>query len=448
MQTDQQTLKDLEIFHASDNGLSVFETLDRTITKGGKNRLNERFKQPLNSLEQINETQETVKYLAEHLQQWRFPVSDQKLQSLDRYTSSNIDPIEARSKSASLPDTIMFYFSDKDAFNYLKESIAEVSEIVESFTKLFRQNAGNNLPALLYAWQREIYTFASDPQVVAISELCRKGIKPGFREVCYFDSILRRRLKPVLIKVVAAMYDLDALLSMAKITDELGFCFPEISEEESMTLKAEGLYHIFLKNPVKCDIAIGNEKNFLFLTGPNMAGKTTFLKSLGVAVYLAHLGMSVPAQKFRLVCYDRLISSISISDSIRSGYSYFFSEVKRVKDVAQALSKGEKVLAIFDELFKGTNVKDAYDASAMIINGLVLWNKSLFILSSHLSELWAEIANKPSITSMYFESEIINNAPVFTYKLATGVSNMRLGSTIIENEKIMDLLIPKQHDNI
>jgi len=448
MKTDQQTLKDLEIFHASDNGLSVFETLDRTFTKGGKNRLNERFKQPLNSLAQINETQETVKYLAEHLQQWRFPVSDQKMQSIDRYINSNINPIEARSKSASLPDTIMFYFSDRDAFNYLKESIAEVSEIVESFTNLFRQNAGSDLPALLQTWQREIYAFAIDPQVVAISESCRKGKKPGFRDVCYFDSILRRRLKPVLIKVVSAMYDLDALLSMAKITTELGFCFPEIKEDEPMTLEAKGLYHIFLKNPVKCDMEIGNEKNFLFLTGPNMAGKTTFLKSLGVAVYLAHLGMSVPAQKFRLVYYDRLISSISISDSIRSGYSYFFSEVKRVKDVAQALSKGENVMAIFDELFKGTNVKDAYDASAMIIKGLVLWNQSLFILSSHLSELWAEIANKPSIRSMYFESEIINNAPVFSYKLVMGVSNMRLGSKIIENEKIMDLLIPIQHDNI
>lgn len=448
MQTDQQTLKDLEIFRASDNGLSVFETLDRTTTKGGKNRLEERFKQPLNTVLQINEIQETLKYLAEHLNVWKFPVSDQKMQAIDRYISSNIDAIETRSKTGSLVDTLMFYFSDKDAFNYLKESLAEVSEVIEAFGSLFKRNAKSELPSLLQTWQREMYSFASDPQFVSISESCKKGRKISFGEVCYFDSILRRRMKPTLIKVVAVMYDLDALLSMAKITKELDFCFPDVSDDTTTTLETKGLYHIFLKNPVKCDIEIETGKNFLFLTGPNMAGKTTFVKSLGVAVYLAHLGMSVPAEKFRLVYYDRLISSISISDSIRSGYSYFFSEVKRVKDVAQALSKGEKVLAIFDELFKGTNVKDAYDASVMIIKGLELWNKSLFILSSHLSEVWDEIGNSPTIKSMYFESEIINNSPVFTYKLATGVSNMRLGVKIIENEQIMNLLIPQQHDNI
>lgn len=448
MQTDLQTLKDLEIFRASDNGLSVFEMLDRTITRGGKNRLEERFKQPLNTVLQINETQETVKYLADHMEEWKFPVSDQKMQSLDRYISSNIDAIETRSKTGSLADTVMFYFSDRDAFNYLKESIAEVSEIVEAFTTLFRKAAGNELPSLLQSWQREMYSFASDPQFVTITESCIMGRKISFSDVCFYDSKLRRRLKPSLVKVVAVMYDLDALLSMAKVTKELGFCFPQIMEDESITLEAESLYHIFLKHPVKCDLGIGKEENFLFLTGPNMAGKTTFVKSLGVAVYLSHLGMSVPAKKFRLVYYDRLISSISISDSIRSGYSYFYSEVKRVKDVAQALSKGEKVLAIFDELFKGTNVKDAYDASAMIIKGLQLWRKSLFILSSHLSEVWTEIGKYPTIKSMYFESEIINNALVFTYKLAAGVSNTRLGIKIIEDEQIMNLLIPRQHDNI
>jgi DNA mismatch repair protein MutS len=98
-------------------------------------------------------------------------------------------------------------------------------------------------------------------------------------------------------------------------------------------------------------------------------------------------------------------------------------------------------------LFRGTNVKDAYDASAMIISGFTRWQKSAFILSSHLWELWENIKVYPNIKDLFFESEIRNGAPVFTYQLISGVSNMRLGLKIIENEKIMDLLNPPQNDS-
>lgn len=171
-----------------------------------------------------------------------------------------------------------------------------------------------------------------------------------------------------------------------------------------------------------------------------MAGKTTFLKASGIAVYLAHLGMGIPARSARISYFDRLLTSLNITDSIASGYSFFYSEVLRVKQLAEYLRNGEKTFSIFDELFRGTNVKDAFDASQIIISGLTRWKTSIFILSSHLWELWGHIKNNSNIRELCFESEILDGKPVFSYHLVQGVSDMRLGLTILENEKIMDLL--------
>lgn len=171
-----------------------------------------------------------------------------------------------------------------------------------------------------------------------------------------------------------------------------------------------------------------------------MAGKTTFLKASGIAVYLAHLGMGIPARSATISYFDRLLTSLNITDSIASGYSFFYSEVLRVKQLAEYLKNGEKTFSIFDELFRGTNVKDAFDASKMVISGLIQWKTSIFILSSHLWELWGQIKNNSNIRELCFESEILDGKPAFSYRLFKGVSDMRLGLTILKNEKIMDLL--------
>jgi DNA mismatch repair ATPase MutS len=111
-----------------------------------------------------------------------------------------------------------------------------------------------------------------------------------------------------------------------------------------------------------------------------------------------------------------------------------------VKQVAELLNQGKTAFVLFDELFKGTNVKDAYDATVLIISGLVEWRQSTFILSSHLSEVESQIKHFPEVVFFFFESEMQNGKPLFNYKIKEGVSDTRLGLTIIENEGIMELL--------
>ncbi len=202
----------------------------------------------------------------------------------------------------------------------------------------------------------------------------------------------------------------------------------------------EEIYNPLLLRWEPSSLNMNNNHNFVFLTGPNMSGKSTFLKAIGLTVYLAHLGMGVPAKTARISYVDRLLTGFTFTDNIVTGYSYFFSEVQRVKELAASLSKGERVFAIFDELFRGTNVKDALEATSTIVSELMTWRESLFVISSHLTEIGETVNKFPNTQSLFFESFMEDGMPVFTYRLLEGVSTMRLGMTIIDNEGIVQML--------
>jgi len=177
-----------------------------------------------------------------------------------------------------------------------------------------------------------------------------------------------------------------------------------------------------------------------FVTGPNMAGKSTFLKSLGLSIYLSHLGFPVPATQMKTTVYNGIISTINLSDNMNRGYSHFYSEVKRIKETALKIKEKGNIFVIFDELFRGTNVKDAYDASLIIIKSFSKITSSTFYISTHITEVASEIETIKNIQFMYFNSELVDNQPIYNYKLLVGVSHERLGMLIVKNENIIEIL--------
>ncbi|HZL09370.1 MAG TPA: hypothetical protein VFC65_05185 [Prolixibacteraceae bacterium] len=98
------------------------------------------------------------------------------------------------------------------------------------------------------------------------------------------------------------------------------------------------------------------------------------------------------------------------------------------------------MFVIFDELFRGTNVKDAFDASLLIIKSFAKIKNCTFYISTHITEVAEEIKNINRIQFMYFDSELIEDNPIYTYKLLSGISHERLGMLIVKNEKIIDIL--------
>jgi len=436
MVIDKQTLKDLEIFKSDENAVTLFGFIDKTRTAGGSYCLRQKFLNPPDTFNELKKQQEAVRFFSEtgSLSNLELPFNSHQMKSLEEYISSNINVVE----DGNLITCAMFCFVDIEAYRYIKNSLQEIIDFVYTFHKTI-DHKGNRISFLLSKINDDINNLINDPDFKEAVRL-KNNNKLLFFRVLQSDRIFRTRLKNTFQDLIGWYFEIDALFSMAKTTNENNFSYPEIANEEDFTFRIEGLYHPLLQNAVPYNIGLDNNSNFIFLTGPNMAGKTTFLKAAGTAVYLAHLGMGIPAKSARICYFDRLLTSLNITDNITAGYSFFYSEVIRVKQLAESLNRGEKVFSLFDELFRGTNVKDAYDTSVMIISGLVRWNRSIFILSSHLWELWEKIKVFPNIKELCFDSEIKNGKPVFTYHILHGVSDMRLGMTIIENEKIMNLL--------
>jgi len=250
-----------------------------------------------------------------------------------------------------------------------------------------------------------------------------------------------RYLQHILGKLIQVFAHIDALRTMARQTLNRNWILPEVVAKEAECMVVTGLYHPLLEQPVAYDITIDATQPFLLMTGANMSGKSTFMRSLGVGALLAHIGMSVPATAFKISFLEGIVSNIQVEDNIFLGESYFFAEVQRMKLTAEKIKQQQYNLVIMDEIFKGTNVHDAYDCSKAVINGLLTKQNNLIVLSTHLHELHAAYHDNPKINFKYLETVIKADSTFhFTYKLKDGVSQDRIGFALLQQEGVIDLL--------
>jgi DNA mismatch repair protein MutS len=228
----------------------------------------------------------------------------------------------------------------------------------------------------------------------------------------------------------------EAYLSISNGIIRHGFIFPTFDET---AFSIEGFYHPLLKNPVKNDLLVS--RNVILLTGPNMSGKSTLLKAVSLCVYLGHAGLAVPASNATMPIFTTISVAINLTDSIVSGYSHFMSEIITLKNVLTEAAGSAKCFAVFDELFRGTNIEDALEISTATIKGLVKFSNSIFIISTHLHQLKdIEEIKKSKVATCFIECELNNNIPKFTYKLKDGWSDLKLGRILFEKEGLNKML--------
>jgi DNA mismatch repair protein MutS len=220
----------------------------------------------------------------------------------------------------------------------------------------------------------------------------------------------------------------EAYLSISQGIMRHHLRFPEFVETGLVITE---FYHPSLKDPVKNNLVVAN--NVTLITGPNMSGKSTLLKSIWLCVYLAHLGLAVPAEKCQLCFFDTISIAINLEDDIEEGYSHFMAEVKSVKAVALEASRSKRCFAVFDELFRGTNVEDALAISKTTIEGFTHFPDSMFFISTHLHQL-RELLGPQKISTRYIECLLVDGRPAFTYTLREGWSDLKIGQIIFEQE--------------
>ncbi|NVO86354.1 MutS-related protein [Hymenobacter terrestris] len=228
-----------------------------------------------------------------------------------------------------------------------------------------------------------------------------------------------------------AFFWLEACWSVAKGLRQHEFAFPEF---QSAGLHLADFYHPLLTEPVKNTLALGSDDNVLLLTGPNMSGKSTLLKALGLCVYLAHAGLGVPAAAARLPFYSSIVVAINLTDSLSGGYSHFLAEIRNLKAVLEAARGPGRVFAVFDELFRGTNVDDALDITQATVAGLAAFLRSCFLISTHLLQLESQLPAQPGRRTFCIECALHEGLPVFSYRLQPGWSQLKIGRILFDKE--------------
>jgi DNA mismatch repair protein MutS len=227
----------------------------------------------------------------------------------------------------------------------------------------------------------------------------------------------------------------EAYLSVSKGILRQGFRFPDFSHRFSIT----GFYHPLLRKPVKNNLDAKGAVTLI--TGPNMSGKSTVLRSIGICVYLAHLGFAVPADRCELPFFDVISISTDLKDDLLRGYSHFMTEINSLKELVLEAQQGRKCFAVFDELFRGTNTEDAIAISRITILGLTRFSGSYFFISTHLHQLKDSVQEKEgAVTVLGVECSFENHLPNFTYQIRKGWSELKIGQFLFDQAGLGRLL--------
>ena len=227
----------------------------------------------------------------------------------------------------------------------------------------------------------------------------------------------------------------DAQNSLATMTfNNPNFVFPKINKDKQI-VTSKNLGHPLL-NPsqrVNNNFSIDNQQ-FFIITGANMAGKSTFLRTVSLAIVMANIGLPVCAESFQYSPV-KLITSMRTSDSLTDHESYFFSELKRLKFIVDEI-KEEKYFIILDEILKGTNSTDKAIGSKKFVQKLVASNSTGVIATHDLS--LCEIENELSaIKNYYFDAEIVKDELYFDYKLKNGICKNMNASFLLKKMDIV-----------
>jgi len=230
---------------------------------------------------------------------------------------------------------------------------------------------------------------------------------------------------------------IECLVSLSKFAyNHPTFCFPVL--QNNLMIEAEEIAHplIPINERIPNNVSLGKTGKLLLITGSNMSGKTTFLRTIGINTLLAQCGAPVCATSFSFTPVH-IYTSIRISDSLQDHTSYFMAELKRLSEIKNNVADMKPSLILIDEILRGTNSEDKYYGSAEFVKKLIQYN-CLTLFATHdlkLSELENEY--KGLIENYCFESIIENDELKFDYRILKGVAQNKNASFLMKKMNII-----------
>ncbi|MSP07975.1 MAG: DNA mismatch repair protein MutS [Chitinophagaceae bacterium] len=434
MLVDKITLKDIGLFD-TDESEGLISHLNFCKSNGGKEQLDQYLAHPLNSIEAIEKRQKAIVVFINEIDfVHEMKITNGTTLVIEKFFGTAFKPIPTQ---ISYPGAYWYQYINGADYALLKYSLEHLILFYENLNNWLLVFENKNENPIVATLVQNIKKLVQHPSLANLNAQSTLANPQKLLTLAYF---FRNHYKNNTLQLLQYFFELDAYYSMAMATKKFNFVFPTWIKSETPLLEVVSAIHPLVPNPVDNTISLSSQTNLFFLTGANMAGKSTFIKTLGIVIYLAHVGIGAPAKKVTLSLFDGLITNLTIADNIVKGESYFFNEVQRIKNTIEKIIDGKKYFVLIDELFKGTNIQDAMKCSTAVIEGLQYLRNSIFVISTHLYEISDGLKKYDNIQFSYFETEVRQKELVFHYQLKQGVSQDRLGYLILEREGVVDLL--------
>lgn len=250
----------------------------------------------------------------------------------------------------------------------------------------------------------------------------------------------KKRNKDQIFMWLDALSEIDVLIcfSTYALNNQKYVSYPKISDNE-FEIQAKEMGHPLLHPSVRVcnDFHISGTPAVMIITGANMAGKSTFLRTLSVNLILAMNGAPVCAKDF-LFKPCEILSSIKIQDSLTNNESYFYAELLRLKDIITHAKANPATLIILDEILRGTNTKDKHLGSLGLLEKLISINSVVIIATHDLAIAELEKDYPEVVANHCFEVELMNDQLVFDYKLKEGISKKLNASFLMRKMEIIN----------
>jgi len=268
-----------------------------------------------------------------------------------------------------------------------------------------------------------------------------------FYDLHVAEAILARFVpsRDILLEGIAALAEFETLSSLACFSAAQPVkCYPKLIGETTLAIE-DGRHPL-----IASDEATGNgvhltgDKRMWVITGPNAAGKSTYLRMVGVNLLLAQIGSAVCARDMRL-CPVRLLTDVRIRDDLAKHESYFLSEVRRLRRMIVDAQTETPLLGLIDEPFRGTNSSERTAAGIALVEHL-LDCKHLFLLATHEETLAETAAVSDAAENYHFQEHLTDAGIVFDYQLRSGPASTKTAIRILEQEHYPPTLLARARE--
>jgi hypothetical protein len=332
----------------------------------------------------------------------------------------------------------LYYFTRLKKINKLHEQVSRSADLLKSYSEIIRLIEKKDFRALKLTGLQDSFKdeHPASERISNLSKLLNRldsrlnmimaiPLNAIFFSDIHFCLALEKWKRTNAAKVrewFSAMSEFEVLASLANTSfNNPGWVFPEITRNY-FEFRAENMGHPLIPESRRVcnDFSTSDTGNTIIITGSNMSGKSTFLRTCGINAVLAFAGAPVCASSFT-ISYTRLHTSMRISDSLEENISSFYAELRRMREIISAAEKDPAAFLLLDEILRGTNSDDRYAGSVALIKQLTGYGAVAMVATHDLRLAGLEKDLPDKIENYHFDVKVSGEELYFDYKLTPGI---------------------------